>query len=89
MALQLQGSINPEARGQAAVELGVVEGSDLRLAALSRAGMHAGGKDGTLGLGSSSEVSAAPQGRTVWGSCYLGLCALDVLYIPVFNKVSW
>lgn len=42
MALQLQGSITPEARGQAAVELGVGEGSYLRLAVLSRTGVHAG-----------------------------------------------
>lgn len=37
MTQQLQGSINPEARSQAAGELGVGQGSDLRLA-MARAG---------------------------------------------------
>lgn len=51
--------------------------------------MHAGRCNGTLGWGAALRVSAAAHRQIVWVGCYLGLCALSVLYFPVFNKVSW
>lgn len=82
MALQLQGSLNPEARGQAAVELGLGEGSNLRLAVRSRVGVHAGGHNGTLGLGSSS-----PGANSV-GELLLGAVCTQCLVYPSLSSIK-
>lgn len=78
----LQGSINPEAWSQAAVEPGVGEGPDLRLAVLSKAGVHMVGHSGALGLGWSSEgLSNTPWAYGV-GPMLLGVAYTWCLVCP-------